>query len=113
MLMQLVRLYQGGEVVRMSKRTGQYVTLQELIEDVGKDAARYFFIMRNPDSHLDLPQCIVLFVGHAFFGQQIYNLLNRTAFMQRGFAEPRRCIGRLPGQFAQNGWIRCHQGVLH
>ena len=53
MLMQLVRLYQGGEVVRMSKRTGQYVTLQELIEDVGKDAARYFFIMRNPDSHLD------------------------------------------------------------
>ncbi len=53
MLMQLVRLYQNGEVVRMSKRTGQYVTLQELIEDVGKDAARYFFIMRNPDSHLD------------------------------------------------------------
>lgn len=53
MLMQLVRLYRGGEVVRMSKRTGQYVTLQELIEEVGKDAARYFFIMRNPDSHLD------------------------------------------------------------
>ena len=53
MLMQLVRLYQNGEVVRMSKRTGQYVTLQELIADVGKDAARYFFIMRNPDSHLD------------------------------------------------------------
>lgn len=53
MLMQLVRLYQNGEVVRMSKRTGQYVTLQELIEEVGKDAARYFFIMRNPDSHLD------------------------------------------------------------
>lgn len=53
MLMQLVRLYRGGEIVRMSKRTGQYVTLQELIEEVGKDAARYFFIMRNPDSHLD------------------------------------------------------------
>lgn len=53
MLMQLVRLYQNGEIVRMSKRTGQYVTLEELIEDVGKDAARYFFIMRSPDSHLD------------------------------------------------------------
>lgn len=53
MLMQLVRLYRGGEVVRMSKRTGQYVTLEELVEEVGKDAARYFFIMRNPDSHLD------------------------------------------------------------
>lgn len=53
MLMQLVRLYRDGEVVRMSKRTGQYVTLQELISEVGKDAARYFFIMRNPDTHLD------------------------------------------------------------
>ncbi len=53
LLMQLVRLYQNGEVVRMSKRTGQYVTLQELLEEVGRDAARYFFIMRSPDTHLD------------------------------------------------------------
>ena len=52
-LMQLVRLFKNGEIVRMSKRTGQFVTLQELIEDVGKDAARYFFIMRNPDSQMD------------------------------------------------------------
>ncbi|NLW07843.1 MAG: arginine--tRNA ligase [Clostridia bacterium] len=52
-LMQLVRLYQGGEVLRMSKRTGQYVTLNELIEEVGKDAARYFFVMLKSDSHLE------------------------------------------------------------
>lgn len=52
-LMQLVRLYSGGELVRMSKRTGQYVTLDELVEEVGKDAARYFFVMRSADSHLD------------------------------------------------------------
>ncbi|WP_031514238.1 arginine--tRNA ligase [Desulfofalx alkaliphila] len=52
-LMQLVRLLRGGEVVRMSKRTGQFVTLAELIEEVGKDAARYFFVMRSPDSHLE------------------------------------------------------------
>lgn len=52
-LMQLVRLFRGGEIVRMSKRSGQYVTLSELIEEVGKDAARYFFVMRSPDSHLD------------------------------------------------------------
>ncbi|OPZ75343.1 MAG: Arginine--tRNA ligase [Firmicutes bacterium ADurb.Bin456] len=52
-IMQLVRLYQGGEIVRMSKRTGQFVTLEELIEEVGKDAARYFFVMRGSDSHLD------------------------------------------------------------
>mgnify|MGYP001014076037 CR=1 FL=1 len=52
-IMQLVRLYKGGEIVRMSKRTGQFVTLEELLEEVGKDAARYFFVMRSPDSHLD------------------------------------------------------------
>ncbi|MDD2400974.1 MAG: arginine--tRNA ligase [Clostridia bacterium] len=52
-IMQLVRLLRDGDVVRMSKRSGQYITLSELIDEVGKDAARYFFIMRNPDSHLD------------------------------------------------------------
>jgi len=52
-LMQLVRLFKGGEIVRMSKRSGEFVTLEDLIEDVGKDAARYFFVMRSADSHLD------------------------------------------------------------
>lgn len=52
-LMQLVRLYKGGEIVRMSKRSGEFVTLEDLIEEVGKDAARYFFVMRGADSHLD------------------------------------------------------------
>jgi len=52
-LMQLVRLFKGGEIVRMSKRSGEFVTLEDLIAEVGKDAARYFFVMRSPDSHLD------------------------------------------------------------
>lgn len=52
-LMQLVRLFQGGEILRMSKRTGTYVTLEELLDEVGVDAARYFFVMRSADSHLD------------------------------------------------------------
>jgi arginyl-tRNA synthetase len=52
-LMQLVRLYSGGEIVRMSKRTGRYVTLDELLAEVGRDAARYFFVTRGADSHLD------------------------------------------------------------
>lgn len=52
-LMQLVRLIQDGEVVRMSKRSGQYITLRELMEEVGKDAARFFFIMRDPDSTVE------------------------------------------------------------
>ncbi|HNX28161.1 MAG TPA: arginine--tRNA ligase [Syntrophomonadaceae bacterium] len=53
LLMQLVRLYRGGNIVRMSKRTGTTVSLDELIEEVGKDAARFFFVMRSADSHLD------------------------------------------------------------
>ncbi|HVJ49189.1 arginine--tRNA ligase [Desulfitobacterium sp.] len=52
-LMQLVRLIQDGEVVRMSKRSGQYISLRELLDEVGKDAARFFFIMRDPDSTVE------------------------------------------------------------
>jgi len=52
-LMQLVRLFKEGEILRMSKRTGNYITLEELMEEVGQDAARFFFVMRSPDSHLD------------------------------------------------------------
>lgn len=52
-LMQLVRLFSGGEILRMSKRTGQYVTLDELLDEVGKDAARYFFLERSADAPLD------------------------------------------------------------
>jgi arginyl-tRNA synthetase len=53
LLLQMVSLYRDGELVKMSKRTGQSVTLAELIEEVGTDAARFFFIMRSLDSQLD------------------------------------------------------------
>jgi arginyl-tRNA synthetase len=49
----MVSLFRNGEPVKMSKRTGQSVTLNELIEEVGTDAARFFFIMRSIDSQLD------------------------------------------------------------
>jgi arginyl-tRNA synthetase len=50
---QMVSLYQGGEKVKMSKRTGKAVTMRDLMEEVGTDATRYFFAMRSQDSHLD------------------------------------------------------------
>ena len=53
LLMQMVSLYRGGELVKMSKRTGESITLKELMEEVGVDAARYFFLMRSADSQLD------------------------------------------------------------
>lgn len=50
---QIVRLYKGGEMVRMSKRAGDIIPLADVTEEVGRDAARYFFLMRKADSHLD------------------------------------------------------------
>jgi len=50
---QMVSLYQGGEKVKMSKRTGKAVTMRDLMEEVGVDATRYFFTMRSQDAHLD------------------------------------------------------------
>jgi arginyl-tRNA synthetase len=52
-IIQMVNLFQNGEKVKMSKRTGKAVTLRELMEEVGVDAMRYFFAMRSSDSHLD------------------------------------------------------------
>ncbi|MFD2673420.1 arginine--tRNA ligase [Marinicrinis sediminis] len=50
---QMVSLYQNGEKVKMSKRTGKAVTMEDLMDEVGVDATRYFFAMRSTDSHLD------------------------------------------------------------
>lgn len=52
-LVQMVQLTRGGEPVRMGKRTGEFVSLEEVVSEVGRDAARFFFLMRKSDSHLD------------------------------------------------------------
>ena len=52
-LIQVVSLFRGGEKVKMSKRSGDYVTLRELRKEVGNDAARLFYVMRSNDQHLD------------------------------------------------------------
>jgi arginyl-tRNA synthetase len=52
-LVQMVQLTRGGEPVRMGKRTGDVVSLEEVLDEVGRDAARFFFLMRKSDSHLD------------------------------------------------------------
>lgn len=51
-LLQLVKVVRGGEEVKMSKRSGEFVTLRELVDEVGSDAARFFFLMRPGDSQL-------------------------------------------------------------
>ncbi len=53
LLYQLVHLRRGAERVRMSKRTGEIVTLRELVEEVGADAARFFMLQRSADAQMD------------------------------------------------------------
>ncbi len=52
-LMQLVRLYKNGEIYRVSKRSGKSVTLSDLLDDIDIDAARFFFNLRQANSHFD------------------------------------------------------------
>ena len=53
LLIQFVNLLRGGQQVSMSTRSGEFVTLKEVLDEVGVDAARFFFAMRRCDSHLD------------------------------------------------------------
>lgn len=52
-ILQFVRLIRDGQEVKMSKRAGNFVTLEELIDEVGTDVARFFFLMHSPNTHMD------------------------------------------------------------
>ncbi len=52
-IVQMVRFVRGEEIVKFSKRTGNAITIEELIEEVGKSAVRYFFVMRSLDTQMD------------------------------------------------------------
>jgi len=52
-IVQLATIYRDGKPVQMSTRKGEYITLREVLEEVGRDAARFFFLMRRTSSHLD------------------------------------------------------------
>jgi len=52
-IVQLATIFRNGQPVQMSTRRGQYITLREVLDEVGSDAARFFFLMRRTSSHLD------------------------------------------------------------
>ncbi|MBP7216211.1 MAG: arginine--tRNA ligase [Candidatus Omnitrophica bacterium] len=52
-IVQLASIFRDGKIVEMSTRKGQYITLREVLDEVGVDAARFFFVMRRTSSHLD------------------------------------------------------------
>ena len=53
LLVQFVSLWRGGEMVQMSSRSGQFVTLRDLRKEVGNDAARFYFVMRKSEQQID------------------------------------------------------------
>ena len=93
-LVQLVSLLRGGKPVGMSTRSGEFVTLREVVDEVGRDAARYNFLMRRTDSPLDFDLEIakqqsnenpVYYVQYAH--ARIASILRLAA--ERGFLVPR------------------------
>ncbi len=60
LIIQMVRLMRGGEQVMMSKRAGEFTSLDDILAEVGRDAARFFFIMRSTDSQLDFDMALAV-----------------------------------------------------
>lgn len=60
LILQYVALLRDGQPVKMSKRAGEFITMQDLVEEVGKDAARFFFLHRSPESHLDFDMTLAV-----------------------------------------------------
>lgn len=85
-IMQLVRLMRGGQEVKMSKRAGTYITLDELLEEIPLDVARFFFLMRAPNTHMDFDLDLakeqsdknpVYYVQYAY--ARLYSILNKAS----------------------------------
>ena len=83
-LIQMVRMVDNGVEVKMSKRTGNAITIRELCEDVGVDAARYFFVSKEVGTHMDFDMGLarqktndnpVYYAQYAY--TRMYNILNR------------------------------------
>lgn len=94
-VMQLVRLFQGGKEVRMSKRAGIYITIDELLEEIPLDVARFFFLMYSPDTHMDFNLDLakerseknpVYYVQYAY--ARISSILKKAAAEGAGFELP-------------------------
>ena len=79
-LVQFVNLRRGGAPVAMSTRSGEFVTLREVLDEVGKDAARYNFLMRRSDSHLDFDLEVVS------ISNPMKTLFTMSNTLMRGFA---------------------------
>ena len=104
LLVQFVSLWRGGEMVQMSSRSGQYVTLRDLRKEVGNDAARFYYVMRKSEQHIDFDLDLavsqskdnaVYYIQYAH--ARICRMLEKAAALQLNFdaAEARQFAAKL------------------
>lgn len=120
-LVQFAVLYRDGKKIQMSTRSGQFVTLRDLRDEVGKDAARYFYIMRSHEQHLDFDLDLaksranenpVFYIQYAYARiQSIFNKLDEAgqrhnqaigeAAISQLVAEPEQILLRALGRYPE------------
>ncbi|MBR1832725.1 MAG: arginine--tRNA ligase, partial [Ruminiclostridium sp.] len=88
-IMQMVRLVRGGETIKLSKRSGKAITLATLLDEIPMDAARFFFNLRDPDTHLEFDLDLAIEESSK----------NPVFYVQ--YAHARIC--RMLGKFAEEG----------
>ncbi len=79
LLVQLVTLLRGGKPVQMSKRAGEFITLREVIDELGADTTKFLFLTRRPDSHLEVDIEVARAQSHenpVFYVQYAYARIN-------------------------------------
>lgn len=109
LLIQFVSLLRGGVPVAMSKRAGSFVTLREVMDEVGKDATRFFFVSRKSDSHLDFDLELAKQTSSDNPVYYVQYAHARICSIQRSAAE--RGVS-LPEANALDGGLLCEQSEL-
>ncbi len=103
LIAQLVTLYEGDRQVRMSTRAGEFVTLRQVLDEVGRDAGRFFFLMRKFDAHLDFdlqlaksqtPDNPVFYIQYAHARIESVKATCRERYPESGANDP-ACLERL------------------
>ena len=111
-LVQFVTLYRGGEKLQMSTRSGEFVTLRQLRNEVGNDAARFFYVMRSNDQHLDFDLELAKSRSNDNPVYYIQYAHARVASVFRQLVEKGLDYDRAAGIAAFDGLVETHEKAL-
>jgi arginyl-tRNA synthetase len=111
-LVQFAILFRGGERVQMSTRAGSFVTLRELREEVGTDAARFFYVMRGNDQHLDFDLDLAKSRSNENPVYYIQYAHARVSSLFRQLAEKQLSYNRSSAEAARKRLVEPHEDVL-